>query len=249
MSNILSHISKVAFIACLFIFAGATDANAQFLKKLKAGAEKVVKGENPLSKDEVASGLKEALEEGVNTSVKTLSADNGYLDSQYKILIPEDAQKVVSKVKMVPGFENVERDLILKMNQAAEIAAKKATPIFKDAIVSMSFDDAMDILTGEDNAATTYLNNKSYDKLYAEFMPVIIASLDEINAREYWRSVVTAYNKIPLVKDMNPELDDHVNRSALNGLFGLIAVKEAGIRNNVDQRSSDLLKKVFSKQD
>lgn len=225
------------------------DSQAQFLKKLKDKAESVVKGKNPLSKDEVAKGLKEALEEGVDTSVKSLSAKNGYLDSQYKILIPEDAQKVVSKVKMVPGFENIERDLVLKMNEAAEIAAKKATPIFKDAIVTMSFDDAMNILTGEDNAATTYLHGKSYDKLYQEFMPVIVASLDEVNAREYWRSAVSAYNKLPFVKDMNPELDDHVNKTALNGLFSLIEVKEEGIRNNVDQRGTDLLKKVFAQQD
>ena len=135
------------------------------------------------------------------------------------------------------------------MNEGAEIAAKKATPIFKEAILSMSFDDAMNILTGEDDAATGYLKNKSYEKLYKEFMPVIVSSLDEVNARDYWRSVVNVYNSLPLVKDVNPELDDHVNKSALNGMFSLIEKKEEGIRNNADQRSTQLLKDVFAKQD
>ena len=47
------------------------------------------------------------------------------------------------------------------------------------------------------------------------------------------------------VKKMNPALDDHVNNKALDGLFSLIAVKEKGIRTDVNQRTSDLLKKVF----
>jgi hypothetical protein len=57
--------------------------------------------------------------------------------------------------------------------------------------------------------------------------------------------VVDAYNSIPLVKKMNPALDDHVNNKALDGLFGLIAVKENGIRTDVSQRTSPLLQKVF----
>lgn len=249
----ISRISRYAFLILAILIGNTTDTNAQFLDKLKKKAdqaEKVLNGKgSSLGKDQIANGLKEALDSGVSTAVETLSAKNGFLDSQYKILIPEEAQKVVSKVKHIPGFENAERDLILKMNEGAEIAAKKAAPIFKDAIFSMSFDDAMNILTGEDDAATGYLKSKSYEKLYKEFMPVIVSSLDEVNARDYWRSVVNAYNSLPLVKDVNPELDDHVNKSALNGMFSLIEKKEEGIRNNVDQRPTQLLKDVFAKQD
>ena len=150
---------------------------------------------------------------------------------------------------MIPGFEDVEDKLVAKMNEAAETAAKKATPIFTDAVRSISFDDAMKILKGADDEATLYLKDKSYTKLYDEFMPVIGSALDEVNAREYWSTVVTAYNKLPFVKDVNPALDDHVNTKALVGLFGLIAKKEEGIRNNVKERNSDLLKKVFGGQD
>src|SRR5690606_14282896 len=156
------------------------------------------------------AGLKEALNFGINEAVQSLSAKNGYFDSPYKILVPAEAQQVVSKVKMVPGFENVERDLVAKMNEAAEHAARKATPIFVNAIKSMTIDDATSILMGEKDAATQYLERTTRPALYGEFKPVIQAALDEVNAREYWRSVVNAYNNIPLVKKVNPELDDHV---------------------------------------
>ncbi len=40
-----------------------------------------------------------------------------------------------------------------------------------------------------------------------------------------------------------------MNQKALDGLFSLIEVKEANIRVNHDERKTELLKKVFAKQD
>jgi hypothetical protein len=236
--------SRVILIALLGILT-CYHADAQigdFLKK----AKKEVLGEES---SDVGLGLKQALEFGVDAAVQKLSAENGYLVSPYKILVPDEAQKVVEKLKYVPGFENVERDLVEKMNRAAESAAKKATPIFISAIKQMTFRDAMNILMGERDAATRYLEGTTRDQLYAEFMPVIQAALDEVNAREYWRSATEAYNKIPFTNKVNTELDDHVNNKALDGLFGEIEVKEGKIRGDKSERKTDLLREVFAKQD
>ena len=233
------------FFSILFLFGISFHSNAQIkdlLNKAKNSAA-ALSGEE----GNISAGLKEALNHGIDAAVKQLSANNGYLESPYKILIPEDAQKVIDKVKMIPGFENVEDKLINQMNQAAEIAAKKATPIFIDAVKRMTIKDAKQILSGQDDAATIYLESTSRKPLYDAFLPVIQNSLDEVNARSYWTSVVTAYNKIPFVKKMNPELDVHVNNKALDGLFALIAVKEQGIRNDVGQRTTELLRSVFGK--
>ena len=236
---------KKIWFLLLFAFTFQFSANAQF-KDLLNKAKKTIG--SPVE-DSTGAGLKEALVNGVEAAVDQLSATNGYFDSPYKILIPKEAQQVVSKVKMVPGFQNVEQDLIKKMNEAAEIAAKKASPIFVGAIKELSFKDAMSILMGDKNAATQYLDDKTRPGLYSEFMPVIQSSLDEVNARTYWKSVVDQYNKIPFIKKLNPELDDHVNQYALNGLFALVEKKEEGIRGDVSQRTSPLLRDVFSKQD
>jgi len=233
---------KWSYFVLLF-FSLSLDVDAQFkdiLNKAKNSVSSLGKNDG-----DIGAGLKEALNNGIESAVTQLSAENGYLGSPYKILIPEDAQKVINKVKMIPGFQDIETKLIHQMNSAAEIAAKKATPIFVNAIKQMSFQDAKSILTGPDNAATSYLDKTSRKPLYDEFLPVIQNSLDEVNARTYWKSVVDVYNTIPFVKKMNPALDDHVNNKALDGLFSLIAVKEKGIRTDVNQRTSDLLKKVF----
>lgn len=236
---------KILVVAISF-FLLVTSSHAQF-GDLVNKAKSIVTGD----KDglDIAGGLKEALQVGVEDAVQSLAAENGYLDSPYKILIPEDAQRIVSTVSKVPGFTNIESDLTKKMNEAAELAVKKAGPIFVDAIKQMSFKDATDILMGEQDAATRYLEGTSSKALYSEFMPIIQKALDEVNARSLWKSAVGAYNKIPLQKKMNPDLDDHVNKQALQGIFSLVEKKEAGIRKDAGLRTSPLLKEVFARQD
>ncbi|NRB64133.1 MAG: DUF4197 domain-containing protein [Saprospiraceae bacterium] len=234
------------FLATLAMII-STSCSSQTLGGLLNKANQVLNGE--LSEEEIGKGLKEALNKGVNESVDFLAKENGYYETIYKILLPEEAEVVVSKLRMVPGFSNVEANLIEKINRAAEGAARKAGPIFLDAIKQMSFNDVTNILMGEDDAATRYLESTTYEALYNEFQPVIIASLDEVNARSYWKEAVTTYNKIPFTKDVNPELDDHVATKALVGLFSLVEKKEAEIRDNPAARTTDLLRKVFAQQD
>lgn len=238
-------------ILILSVFLLSPQIGHSQFKDLMKKAEKAksdILGENSGGLD-ISGGLKQALEKGVDEAVQSLSAQNGYLESPYKVLLPNEAQKVVSKLKVVPGFQDVETKLVNKMNAAAETAAKKATPIFVDAIKGMSFKDASNILMGNNSAATAYLEENTRTNLYTEFLPVIQAALDEVGAREYWTSAISAYNNLPFVKKVNPALDDHVNNQALDGLFGLIEVKEQKIRSDVGMRDTPLLKDVFAKQD
>jgi Protein of unknown function (DUF4197) len=239
--------TKKALILFTALLLSQFSAQAQFGDLAKKAKAVVTSG--GLSQEEAGNGLKEALDVGVGEAVSFLSAKDGYFQSPYKILLPEEAQKVVSKLKNIPGFSNVEADLTERMNRAAEDAATKAKPIFIAAIKGMTFKDALDILMGKQDAATRYLEKTTFEKLYAEFLPVIQTSLDKVNAREYWKSAVNSYNKIPFVEKTNPELDDHVTRKALVGMFSLVEKKEMGIRTDKSLRNSEILKKVFAKQD
>lgn len=202
-----------------------------------------------LTNAEIVAGLKQALEIGATEGAQALSRQDGYLKSPYKILLPPEARAITDRLQNVPGFSQVENILLEKINRGAEDAAKRAAPIFRSAITSMSVNDALGILTGEKDAATQYLNRTTSNQLYNEFNPVIIQSLDKFDARKYWRDAVTAYNKIPFVEKANPSLDDYVTRQALDGLFKMVAVKELDIRTNLSARSTDLLRKVFARQD
>ncbi len=203
----------------------------------------------PLTMDEIVAGLKEALRIGITKGADELSEEGGYYNSPFKILLPPEARKVTDRLQAVPGFNRLEQEILERINRGAEDAAKRAAPIFVDAIREMTIRDASNILQGPDSAATAYLRRATSDKLYAEFNPVIVESLDKFNARELWTDAVTAYNRLPLVSKANPDLDDYVTRQALDGLFTKVAEEEANIRNNVAARTTDLLRRVFAAQD
>lgn len=202
-----------------------------------------------LTNGEVSAGLKQALEIGISKGADQLSAVDGFFKSPYKILLPPEARKITDKLQKVPGFTQVENIILEKINRGAEDAAAKAKPIFVNAIKQMTFNDAMNILLGADNAATGYLNDKTNAQLYNAFNPVIVESLDKFNARKYWSDLVEKYNKIPFVEKADPSLDNYVTQQALKGLFSMVEKEELNIRNNVSARTSDLLRKVFAKQD
>lgn len=202
-----------------------------------------------LSNLDIGNGLKQALEFGVGDGAEKLSAVNGFLDSPYKILLPAEVRQVTDKLKNVPGFNLVEDKMVSLLNAAAEDAAKSAKPIFVNAIKQMTISDASNILMGNKNAATTFLQRTTSEPLYAAFSPTIKTSLDKVNATDYWTKAVTTYNKIPFIKKANPDLQDYVTRQAMKGMFSMVEKKEADIRTNVGARTTDLLKKVFAKQD
>ncbi len=202
-----------------------------------------------LTTPEIAKALRQALEFGIGNGSDALSQKGGYMNSVYKILLPAEVRKVTDKLKVVPGFTNVENVLLEKINNGAEAAAVKAKPIFRKAIQEMTFEDAYGILMGSDNAATSYLQNKTSNDLYKAFQPEVVSSLNQFNALSYWSDAVNAYNKIPFVEKLNPRLDDYVTQEALKGLFSMVEKEEYGIRRDKTKRVTDLLKKAFAQQD
>lgn len=204
---------------------------------------------NEPSMQEIGNGLKEALSNGITKGANALAQKDGYFKSAYKILLPSDVRTVTDKLKNIPGFSNIENELLEKMNRGAEDAAKEAAPIFITAIKGLTFQDAKNILMGSDNAATSFLNRTTNQPLYDKFKPKIISSLDKIGANDLWKKAVNTYNKIPLVNKINNDLGDYVTKEALKGLFKKIEEEEKNIRNNKLARGSALLKKVFALQD
>mgnify|MGYP002148097609 FL=1 len=222
----------------------STAAFAQIdLKKIK---NKVI-GSKP-STEEVASGLKEALTKGTSKGTDEVSKTDGYFKNpEIKIPFPPEVQQVETTLRKM-GMNKQVDEFVLSLNRAAEDAAKEAKPIFVDAIKKMTIQDAWSILKGEDDAATKYLDKTTSAQLKDKFKPIIKASLDKVSATKYYKDLITAYNKVPLVKKVNPELDTYATDKATDGLFVMIAKEEKNIRQNPGARTTDLLKKVFSQK-
>ena len=198
---------------------------------------------------EIANGLKEALNLGIDKQVSKLTKTDGFFKNELvKILLPEELQKVDKTLRDI-GLGSLADEGLKVMNRAAEDAVGQATPIFVNAVTSMTFEDARTILLGNDDAATQYLTKTTETALYDKFSPVIRNSFKKVEADKIWGNLIDRYNSIPLVKKVNPDLTDYVTQEALKGVYTMIAVEEKEIRTKVSSRTSNLLKRVFGLQD
>ena len=232
------------------IFLISSLASAQSLDMLKEKVKKIniddIKGAS-LSETDATNAIKEALNKGVDIAVKQVSKKDGYfLDPEIRIPFPKDMKKVEKKLRDLGMNQQIDQ-IIVSINRAAEDASTSAKPIFIKAIKDMSISDAKKIVNGNKSAATDYLRNSTYLSLSKEFQPIIRTSLQKVNATKYWKSLMRAYNKIPFIKKVNPDLEIYVTEKAIDGLFFMIEKEEKRIRENPKQRTTELLKKVFGK--
>lgn len=238
------NITKPTLTLFALLITGVTMAQfpVKLTQKLPAALNK-----SSLSEEQIGKGLKEALKKGVKKGVDRVSKTDGFFkDQAIKVLMPPDAKKVEDKLRAVGQGKKVDT-AIESFNRAAEDASIQAKDIFTQAITSMTLTDAKNILSGKDDAATNFLQEKTKQELYNKFEPIIQASLNKVGATKHWETVMTSYNKIPFVKKVNPNLKQYVTNKAIAGLFVQIAKEEKEIRNNPKSRTTDLLKEVFAK--
>ena len=200
-----------------------------------------------LDNSTIASGLKDALSVGTKNAVNLVSKPNGYFGNQaIKILLPDNIQKAAELAGKL-GFQKDVDNLILSMNRAAEKAAPKAASYFADAIKQMTIDDARRILSGGDTAATEYFQSKTSSKLHDEFKPGVSESMKQVGVARAYNSMMGKVPSLPFVDKESTDLDHYVTTKALDGLFYMLGQEEQKIRTNPAARTTDLLRKVFSR--
>ena len=237
---------RVVFALLLGLLLGSLPAAAQVDQILKqAGLEKK---SGPLSNDKVAAGLKEALRVGTGNAVNLTGKVDGYFKNEaIKILMPEKLRTLEKGLRTV-GYGPKVDEFVLSMNRAAERAAPFAKDIFWGAIKEMTFEDARNILTGGDTAATQYFREKTSDKLAAAFRPVVEKAMNEVGATRKYKDMVGQARSLPFVRTQALDIDQYVVTKALDGLFHVVGEEEKKIRKNPADRVTSLLKEVFGRQ-
>ncbi len=202
----------------------------------------------PVTQTEVASGLRQALEIGIKNGANQASQTDGfYKNSLIRIPFPPEVKKVENTLRDIGLGGEVDK-FVLTLNRGAEDAAQSAVPIFVNAIKQMTIQDAWGILKGDKDAATQYLKRTTSTQLTNAFMPIMQKSLEKTNATRYYADLVNKYNQIPLVQKVNPNLDQYATQKAIDGLFLLVADEELKIRENPIARTTELLRRVFAKE-
>jgi len=197
----------------------------------------------------IVKGLKEALATGTTRAVKAVSQRDGYFgNSMIKILMPEKIQTAANLLGKF-GFQPQVDEFVLSMNRAAEKAAPKATDYFVSALKEMSFDDARKILQGKETAATEYFKEKTSDKIFAAFKPVVTSSMQDVGVTSSYTKMLGKLETVPFGSAAagSLDLDNYVATKAVDGLFVMLGEEEKKIRTDPAARGTELLRKVFGK--
>jgi hypothetical protein len=244
---------KISLNLCFLLLLSSTVSaqidSKQIKSKVKAKVETTITANtiantSILSVEDTIKGLKEALMQGVGFSVGKLGVIDGFLnDPNLKILLPSDAKRAEERLRKLGLDDEIDR-AIMAMNRGAENAVATSTEILKQAILNLTIQNALNIVMGEQDAATQYLKKSCLDTLTSKMKPVVTESLNQVGATKYWSAVVKPYNLLSKQK-INPDLSAHVTEKALEGLFSLIAAEELRIRKDPGARSSEILQNIF----
>src|SRR5690606_2662363 len=149
-----------------------------------------------VSSSEAASGIKQALSQGLDRSIKSLAVTDGFFgNAAVKILMPPEAQKVESTLRGI-GLGSLCDNLIQSLNRAAESAVKEAAPVFVSALSQLTIRDATNILlSGQQDAATEFFKRTTTEELTRKFSPIVEQALGKHQVAKYWGTVMTRYNQ------------------------------------------------------
>lgn len=200
---------------------------------------------SPLTQQEIAAGMKQALQVGTQRVVRRLGRENGYNgDPQVHIPLPDKLRRAQSALQQV-GLAGWLQDLELRLNRAAEQAAPQAGDIFVDAVRQLRWQDVMQIYRGGDDAATRYFRRSMTPRLKQAMRPIIERQLAEVGALQTYEKLVSRAGLLPYAPDLRLDLSNYVLERALDGLFYYLAQEEAAIRKDPARRTTELLRRVF----
>lgn len=198
-----------------------------------------------LSNQEASGGLKEALMQAAGSAVGKLGVPDGYFrNPKVKIPLPDSLRKVEKGMRMF-GMGKQADELILRMNRAAETAVPEARDLLVDAVKKMTVQDAKNILTGGDDAATQYFRKTTSGPLTEKFLPIVTKATEDVQLAQQYNRFAEKGAKYGLVKKEQANLEQYVTQKALDGLYLMMAEEERAIRKDPLGASTSLIKKVF----
>ena len=254
--NILVNYKIILAMTMLTI---TSNSNAGWMDKLSSSSDKIqqklqsVKNDdttsvkNLLSNEDIITGLKQALNKGASYAVDNLGKADGFMkNTDVKIPMPEKLGKAESLLRKA-GKEKYADEFVTTMNRAAESAVPLTLTVIKQAITGMSIADAKNILQGPDDAATQYLKKSSSKKLSAQIYPIVKNATAKAGVTATYKKMLSKLGfagKYLNLEDYN--IDNYVTQKTMDGLFTMIAMEEKKIRDNPAERTTDILKSVFS---
>jgi hypothetical protein len=196
------------------------------------------------SEFEMATGLKDALSQGLFRSFDAFADPNG--NPLVRFAFPGDAAKIEKTLRDF-GLDKMVDQVTGKFTRATSSAIIAAKPIFLNSLRNMNIRDAVSILVTDNNhAATEYFKSDMKAELMQAFRPIVDSTIKVEGANKDWSGIVNTYNKIPFIsKPLENSLTDFIAARAIDAMFMVVANEEENIRTKYEFRKTDMMKKVF----
>ncbi len=223
---------RILLLAAVLTLCGCAELDPALIESVLGAAQ----GEQPLDEATVARGLREALRIGSGRAIERVGRVDGYLANQLiRIHLPEELEKMAGALRKI-GLRRSVDELEVAMNRAAEEAAGEARDIFATAIGDMTIADAFAILRG-----------RTTETLRQRFEPIIATKMEKVGLYRTYGRLADTYNDLPFTRRPAVDLEDYLTERALDGLFTTLAEEETRIREDPVARTTELLRKVFSR--
>lgn len=233
--------------ACAVLLAvglcGVNKAQSQF--DLGGALRTAAGGRSGLTTDQASGGLREALTQGIATSVSSTGRPGGYFDNPViKILMPPRLQRVEQGLRLA-GMGSQVDSFVKSMNAAAEEAAPAAKAILLEALKAMTFEDAKGIVLGGHTAGTEYFKRSSTGEIQAAFRPIVERAMAKVGVTQQYQSLTQSAPKVPFFKTPDLDVNQYVLDKATDGLFTVMGQEETKIRTDPGAQVTPLLRTVF----
>jgi hypothetical protein len=263
---------RLALCAGLAVAGSATAGFQDMLKSAEgllggsgtAGGQSTAASAAGLSDAQIGAGLKQALSLGAERAVALLGRDGGFLDDpSVRIGLPGSLDTLAQGLRAAGQGKYVD-EFELAVNRAAEEAVPATLDIVRGTVESMSLDDVRGILTGGDDAATRFLQERAGDRIHGAVLPIVTRTTDQVGVTRAYKAMVDQAGGAVgglgsglgaglgslgglggLVDTGSLDLDRYVTDQTLDGLFKKLAAEEKKIREDPVARSTELLQTVF----
>ena len=197
------------------------------------------------SESDAASAIRAALDRGSSAAIELLGRNDGFLGNP-KVRIPLPGfLESAAKLMRATGQRKQVDELVTAMNRAAEQAVPLAGPLLRDAVKSMSVEDALRLVRGGDTAVTDFFAGKTREPLGVKFLPIVGQATERVALASKYDAVAGKAAGLGLMKTEDADLKRYVTRKALDGLYLVIGEEERKIRRDPVGTGSALLKRVF----
>jgi hypothetical protein len=198
-----------------------------------------------LTQGDASRGIKEALSLASMNATNRLAQPNGFWgNALVRIPLPGvlgQTQRTLSRMRMSGPLDQLQESL----NHAAESVMPQAATLFTNAVRTITIADAIDIVRGGDNSATTYLRGRTETRLTSLLRPPMTRALTQSGAFTLMRSALREVGLSSMTSDLRTEVINFSTTKALDGCFYFIAEEERAIRRDPWRRTTDILRRVF----